>query len=171
MPSNEIYIGMQTGALDAAVTSSTSLISFRLEELSKSLTAARKLLDDALSLENAGVFALVLEVIPTVLGKLVTEKVSIPTIGIGAGLHADGQVMVMSDMLGLTFGKSAKFVRQYTDIKTVMSNAIKQYAADVRNQQYPAAKESYEMPAELAEQITRNIGVDENEIPYVIYAE
>lgn len=137
----------------------------------KSLSAARKLLDDALSLETAGVFALVLEVIPTPLGKLLTERVSIPTIGIGAGVYADGQVMVISDMLGLTFGKSAKFVRQYTDVKTIMSDAIKQYANDVRNQNYPSIKESYEMPAEMAEQIARNIGVDENEIPYVIYAD
>jgi 3-methyl-2-oxobutanoate hydroxymethyltransferase len=137
----------------------------------KSLSAARKLLDDALSLETAGVFALVLEVIPTPLGKLLSERVAIPTIGIGAGIHADGQVMVMSDLLGLTFGKSAKFVRQYVDVKTIMSNAIKQYAEDVRQQNYPAAKESYEMPTELTEQIARNIGVDENEIPYVIYAD
>ncbi|HEX4949536.1 MAG TPA: 3-methyl-2-oxobutanoate hydroxymethyltransferase, partial [Blastocatellia bacterium] len=103
--------------------------------------------------------------------KLVTEKVAIPTIGIGAGIHADGQVMVISDLLGLTFGKSAKFVRQYADVKTVMSNAIKHYAEDVRQQNYPAAQESYEIPAALAEQIERNVGVDENEIPYVIYAD
>jgi 3-methyl-2-oxobutanoate hydroxymethyltransferase len=137
----------------------------------KSLSAARRLLDDALSLETAGVFALVLEVIPTLLGKLVTEKVAVPTIGIGAGIHADGQVMVISDLLGLTFGKAAKFVRHYADVKTIMSNAIQQYADDVRQQRYPAAKESYEMPAELADQIARHIGVDENEIPYVIYAD
>jgi 3-methyl-2-oxobutanoate hydroxymethyltransferase len=137
----------------------------------KSLAAARRLLDDALSLETAGVFALVLEVIPTLLGKLVTEKVAVPTIGIGAGIHADGQVMVISDLLGLTFGKAAKFVRHYADVKTIMSNAIQHYADDVRQQRYPAAKESYEMPAELADQIARNIGVDENEIPYVIYAD
>lgn len=137
----------------------------------KSLSAARRLLDDALSLETAGAFALVLEVIPTLLGRLVTEKLAIPTIGIGAGGHTDGQVMVMSDMLGLNFGKSAKFVRQYADIKTVISEAVKHYADDVRNQQYPAAQESYEMPAATAEQIEKAIGVDENEIPYVIYAD
>ena len=137
----------------------------------KSLSAARRLLDDALSLETAGAFALVLEVIPTTLGKLLSEKVSIPTIGIGAGVHTDGQVMVMSDMLGLNFGKSAKFVRQYVDVKTIMSNAIQQYAEDVRNQNYPAAQESYEVPAAAAAQIEKSIGVDENEIPYVIYAD
>lgn len=136
----------------------------------KSLSAARRLLDDALSLETAGAFALVLEVIPTTLGRLVSEKISIPTIGIGAGMHTDGQVMVMSDMLGLNFGRPAKFVRQYADVKSVISEAVKQYAEDVRNQNYPAAQESYEMPAAAAEQIEKAIGVDENEIPYVIYA-
>ncbi|MBS1811332.1 MAG: 3-methyl-2-oxobutanoate hydroxymethyltransferase [Acidobacteria bacterium] len=137
----------------------------------KSLSAARRLLDDALSLETAGAFALVLEVIPTTLGRLVSEKITIPTIGIGAGVHTDGQVMVMSDMLGLNFGKSAKFVRQYADVKTVISEAVKQYAEDVRNQAYPATQESYEVPAATAEQIEKAIGVDENEIPYVIYAD
>ncbi len=137
----------------------------------KSLSAARRLLDDALSLETAGAFALVLEVIPTTLGRLVSEKITIPTIGIGAGVHTDGQVMVMSDMLGLNFGRPAKFVRQYADVKSVITEAVKQYAEDVRQQQYPAALESYEIPATTAEQIEKSIGVDENEIPYVIYAD
>ncbi len=137
----------------------------------KSLSAARRMLDDALSLETAGAFALVLEVIPTALGRLITEKITIPTIGIGAGVHTDGQVMVISDLLGLNFGRSAKFVRQYADVKSIISNAIKQYAEDVRQQNYPAEKESYEMPAELAQQMEKAIGVDENEIPYVIYAD
>jgi 3-methyl-2-oxobutanoate hydroxymethyltransferase len=128
-------------------------------------------LDDALSLETAGAFALVLEVIPTTLGRLVSEKISIPTIGIGAGVHTDGQVMVMSDMLGLSFGRPAKFVRQYADVKSVISEAVKRYAEDVRNQNYPTAQESYEVPAAAAEQIEKSIGVDENEIPYVIYAD
>lgn len=137
----------------------------------KSLSAARRLLDDALSLETAGAFALVLEVIPTTLGRIVSEKITIPTIGIGAGIHTDGQVMVMSDMLGLNFGRPAKFVRQYADVKSVITEAVKQYAEDVRSQQYPASQESYEMPATAAEQIEKSIGVDENEIPYVIYAD
>ncbi len=137
----------------------------------KSLSAARRLLDDALSLESAGAFALVLEVMPTPLAKALTEKVSIPTIGIGAGVHASGQVMVISDLLGLTFGRAAKFVRQYADLKTVMSDAIKQYAKDVRNQNYPNDKEAYEMPADVAAQLEKSLTVDENEIPYVIYAD
>lgn len=137
----------------------------------KSLSAARRLLDDALSLESAGAFALVLEVMPTPLAKALTEKVSIPTIGIGAGVHASGQVMVISDLLGLTFGRAAKFVRQYADLKTVISEAIKQYADDVRNQNYPNDKEAYEMPADVAAQLEKSLTVDENEIPYVIYAE
>jgi 3-methyl-2-oxobutanoate hydroxymethyltransferase len=138
----------------------------------KTLTAARQLIDDALSLEAAGAFAVVLEVIPSALGRLITRQLKIPTIGIGAGADTDAQVLVMNDLIGLTFGKSAKFVRRYADARTMISQAISHYAADVRCGNYPAAGESYDVSREVAEQLERlTQQTDEDEDGYVFYAE
>jgi 3-methyl-2-oxobutanoate hydroxymethyltransferase len=121
----------------------------------KTLAAARAIIDDARSLEQAGAFALVLEVIPSPLAKLVTREIKIPTIGIGAGAGVDGQVLVMNDLLGLNFGHSAKFVRRYADLRSTMSEAISRYAEDVRKLQYPGVQESYGVSQEVAQQLER----------------
>ena len=119
----------------------------------KTPRAAQQLLDDAKAMEDAGAFALVLEVVPREIAKLITESISIPTIGIGAGVHCDIQVLVLHDMLGLSFGKQARFVRPYANLREVMTDAVTRYADDVRNGTYPSQAESYGLPAETAEEM------------------
>jgi 3-methyl-2-oxobutanoate hydroxymethyltransferase len=119
----------------------------------KTAVAARQLIDDAKALEDAGAFAIVLEVVPREIARLITETVSIPTIGIGAGVHCDIQVLVIHDMLGLSFGKQARFVRPYANLRDVMTDAVSRYADDVRNGTYPSQAESYTLPAEAAEEL------------------
>lgn len=122
----------------------------------KTAVAARQLLDDARALEDAGAFAIVLEVVPREIARLITESISIPTIGIGAGVHCDIQVLVLHDMLGLSFGKLARFVRPYANLNDVMTEAVTRYADDVRNGTYPSDDESYALPAEAAEELKIN---------------
>lgn len=119
----------------------------------KTATAARQLIDDARALEDAGAFAIVLEVVPREIAKMITESVSIPTIGIGAGVHCDIQVLVIHDMLGLSFGKLARFVRPYANLHEVITDAVTRYADDVRSGVYPSDDESYALPAEAAEEL------------------
>jgi 3-methyl-2-oxobutanoate hydroxymethyltransferase len=119
----------------------------------KTPKAAQQLIDDAKALEDAGAFAVVLEVVPRVIAKMITESISIPTIGIGAGVHCDIQVLVLHDMLGLSFGKQARFVRPYANLREVMTEAVSKYAEDVRNGTYPSEAESYGLPAETAEEL------------------
>jgi 3-methyl-2-oxobutanoate hydroxymethyltransferase len=120
----------------------------------KTAVAARQLIDDAHALEDAGAFAIVLEVVPREIAKMITESVSIPTIGIGAGAHCDIQVLVIHDMLGLSFGKLARFVRPYANLHEVMTDAVTRYADDVRSGFYPSEDESYALPAEAAEELS-----------------
>jgi 3-methyl-2-oxobutanoate hydroxymethyltransferase len=126
----------------------------------KTAETARQLVDDARALEDAGAFAIVLEVVPREIAKLITETVTIPTIGIGAGSNCDIQVLVLHDMLGLSFGKLARFVRPYANLHEVMTDAVTRYADDVRNGTYPSDDESYALPAEAAEEL--KIGEDVN---------
>jgi 3-methyl-2-oxobutanoate hydroxymethyltransferase len=119
----------------------------------KTAPAARQLLDDARAMEDAGAFALVLEVVPREIAKLITESISIPTIGIGAGVHCDIQVLVLHDMLGLSFGKQARFVRPYANLQETITDAVSRFAEDVRNGTYPAEEESYGLPREAAEEL------------------
>ena len=104
---------------------------------------AEKLIRDALLLQEAGCFAIVLEKIPAALAKRVTESLTIPTIGIGAGGATDGQVLVVHDMLGITNDFSPRFLRRYADLHTVMSEAISHYVSDVKEQEFPNEKEQY----------------------------
>src|SRR6266566_4536567 len=122
----------------------------------KTAVAARQLIDDARALEDAGAFAIVLEVVPREIAKIITETISIPTIGIGAGVHCDIQVLVLHDMLGLSFGKLARFVRPYANLRETITDAVTRYADDVRNGTYPSDAESYSMPAEAAEELKIN---------------
>lgn len=104
---------------------------------------ADELLQDAKVLDKAGVFAIVLEKIPAQLSKKVTEAVSVPTIGIGAGPHCDGQVLVVYDMLGLTEEFKPRFVRRYTELAETMREAFRAYIDDVKAHRFPKDKESY----------------------------
>lgn len=104
---------------------------------------ATQLIDNALKLEAAGCFALVLEKIPAHLGKRVAEALRIPIIGIGAGMHVDGQVLVMHDMLGITKDFSPRFLRRYLNLYDEIKKATSQYISDVKSKDFPNAKEQY----------------------------
>ncbi|TNE73128.1 3-methyl-2-oxobutanoate hydroxymethyltransferase [bacterium] len=105
---------------------------------------ARELIEDAKLLEEAGCFAVVLEKIPSKLAKQVTESLHIPTIGIGAGVHCDGQVLVMHDMLGLNREFNPRFVRRYADLHTVIDEAVGAYVKDVKDKKFPGPQEQYD---------------------------
>jgi len=104
---------------------------------------AKKLREDALTLQELGCFGVVLEKIPAQLAQEVSESLSIPTIGIGAGQHCDGQVLVIHDMLGLNKGFRPRFLRQYANLYEVMNDAIKGYIRDVKSNDFPNEKEQY----------------------------
>lgn len=104
---------------------------------------ADQLLEDARALEESGAFAVVLEKIPSALAAEVTRSLTIPTIGIGAGVECDGQVLVINDILGLNREFHPRFVRQYADLNTVIEDAVKSYVHDVRERSFPSADESY----------------------------
>jgi len=116
----------------------------------KSMEAARELLEDAIALEGAGAFAIVLEGIPAEISRIITDRVQVPTIGIGAGAECDGQILVFTDLAGLTFGKTAKFVRQYVDARALISDALRRFADDVTARRFPAEVESYHLPEGVA---------------------
>ncbi|WP_221394894.1 3-methyl-2-oxobutanoate hydroxymethyltransferase [Dyadobacter sp. NIV53] len=104
---------------------------------------AVKLLEDAKILEEIGCFSVVLEKIPSKLTKLVSESISIPTVGIGAGPHADGQILVLHDLLGINKEFKPRFLRRYADLNTIMTDAISNYIKDVKGRSFPNDQESY----------------------------
>ncbi len=104
---------------------------------------AAKLLEDAKALQDAGCFSIVFEKIPAELAKKVSENLTIPTIGIGAGVDCDGQVLVLHDMLGITKDFSPRFLRRYADLGETIDGAVKQYIEDVRSQEFPSVDEGY----------------------------
>src|SRR5947207_2148101 len=112
----------------------------------KSLSGIEQLMKDAIALDRAGVACLFLEGIPREVAAMITAEVSTPTIGIGAGPECDGQVLVFHDILNLTFGAPAKFVRRYGDAAAMITNAVQEFRADVRSRQYPSDEESYHLP-------------------------
>jgi len=114
---------------------------FRVQ--ARSIDAVRALVDDALAVEAAGCFAVVIEGVPEAVGEEVTAALSIPTIGIGAGPHCDGQVLVFHDLLGLGPVAPPKFVRRYADLGSLATAAVAAYADDVRAGRFPAEAESY----------------------------
>ena len=111
----------------------------------KTARAAKRLLEDALILEEAGCFSLVLESVPARLARLISERLSIPTIGIGAGAGCDGQVLVAHDLLGLFDRFTPKFVKQYANLNGEMTRAFHEYIADVQSRAFPAAEHTVEM--------------------------
>lgn len=117
----------------------------------KSEYAVQRLISDAVALEDAGAFSIVLEAVPTEAARRVTEHLNIPTIGIGAGPHCDGQVLVTHDMLGFT-NFAGKFVKRYALLKEIIVDAAKQYKSDVKEQLFPTAEFSYNIEIEQREE-------------------
>ena len=117
----------------------------------KQAEGAKLLVDDAKALVDAGVFSIVLEGVPDAVAKLVTESVPVPTIGIGAGRHCDGQVLVFHDLLGFEDRMAPKFVRRYAELKATAVEAMAAYAADVRTGAFPNDAESYHLADDVAE--------------------
>lgn len=114
----------------------------------KDLSGIEHLMKDAVALDRAGVFSIVLEGVPREVAAMITREISAPTIGIGAGPECDGQVLVFHDILNLTFAPPAKFVRRYGDAAALISNAVHQFKADVEAGTYPSDEESYHLPKE-----------------------
>jgi 3-methyl-2-oxobutanoate hydroxymethyltransferase len=119
----------------------------------KQLDAARGLVDDAVALAEAGCFAIVLEAVPDGVARMITETVPVPTIGIGAGRHCDGQVLVWHDLLGFTGAdrRLPKFVRKYADLELAAAEAISAFADDVRAGRFPSSAETYHMTDQMAD--------------------
>lgn len=114
----------------------------------RSVAAVESLMRDAAALDRAGVACIFLEGIPREVAALITHEVKTPTIGIGAGPECDGQVLVFHDLVNLTFGVPAKFVRRYADLRSAIGDAVQAFRADVVTRQYPADSESYHLPRE-----------------------
>ncbi len=112
----------------------------------KTLAGIEQLMRDATALDRAGVFSIVLEGIPREVAAMITAEVQAPTIGIGAGPECDGQILVLHDLVGLSFGPPAKFVRRYADAASLISQAVETYKADVIAGRYPSDDESYHLP-------------------------
>jgi len=118
---------------------------------------ARNLLADAIALQSAGCFALVLEAIPAPVAARITAALRIPTIGIGSGLACDGQVLVWHDVLGLTSGHVPRFVKQYADIASVVRTALESYVSDVRAARFPEARHTYSMASDELERFEAEV--------------
>lgn len=119
----------------------------------KSLAAARKLLEDARCLAEAGAFAILLECVPAPLAKKITENVPVPVIGIGAGPDCDGQVLVWQDMLGISGTQIPKFVRKFADIGEIMAGAFSEYSKAVKKGEFPGSAHCYGIDPALMEQL------------------
>jgi 3-methyl-2-oxobutanoate hydroxymethyltransferase len=122
----------------------------------KSLQAIEQLMRDAVALDRAGVACIYLEGIPREVAAMITAEVATPTIGIGAGPECDGQVLVIHDILNLTFGPPAKFVRRYGDAAALISDAVQAFRSDVLSHQYPSDGESYHLPKDT-QQVLENV--------------
>ncbi|HLJ29921.1 MAG TPA: 3-methyl-2-oxobutanoate hydroxymethyltransferase [Candidatus Angelobacter sp.] len=114
----------------------------------KDLSGIEQLMKDAIALDRAGVFSIVLEGVPREVAAMITQEVTAPTIGIGAGPDCDGQVLVFHDIVNLTFAAPAKFVRRYGDAAALISHAVQQFKCDVEAGSYPSDEESYHLPKE-----------------------
>lgn len=115
--------------------------------------AAKKLIEDALAVEDAGAFAVVLEGVPSKLASLITKKLNIPTIGIGAGASCDGQVLVYQDMLGMFSDFTPKFVKKYENIGEKMKNAFSNYIDEVKTEVFPSEEHSFKINEDIIEKL------------------
>jgi 3-methyl-2-oxobutanoate hydroxymethyltransferase len=134
------------GHIGLTPQSATMLGGFKAQ--GRTAEKALRLLDDARALEAAGCFSLVLEAVPAPVAQRITEELSIPTIGIGAGAACDGQVLVWHDLLGLYQGRSPRFVKRYAEIGDAIREALEAYASDVRERRFPEDRHTYAMPDE-----------------------
>ena len=134
------------GHIGLTPQSATMLGGFKAQ--GRSAEQARRLLEDAIALEEAGCFSVVLECVPPAVAARITRELRIPTIGIGAGADCDGQVLVWHDLLGLYDGTSPRFVRRYAELAGIVRDALEGYAADVRTGAFPAEEHAYTIPAE-----------------------
>lgn len=114
---------------------------------------AKRLIEDAKLLEDAGAFAMVLELVPREVAAMITSELKISTIGIGAGAECDIQVLVLHDLVGMTFGRQPRFVRQYANLRDVMTNAIQSWSKDVKSGSYPNDQESYGLTDETKKEM------------------
>jgi len=123
----------------------------------KDASAAMQIIDDARALEDAGAFSMILEAVPAPLGKLVADAVSVPVIGIGAGPDVDGQVLVFHDVVGLFDRFVPKFVKQYTNVRKIIIQALKEYNQEVADGTFPGPEHSFKMPDEALDQLKEMI--------------
>jgi 3-methyl-2-oxobutanoate hydroxymethyltransferase len=121
----------------------------------KELEQARAIVDDAIALAEAGCFAIVLECVPDAVARLVTDSVAVPTIGIGAGRHCDGQVLVYHDLLGFQDWLRPKFVRRYAELGAEATEAVARFADDVRSGRFPSSEETYHAADSIAAELAR----------------
>jgi len=126
----------------------------------KKPSTADQLIRDARAVEAAGAFSVVLEAVPRELAAQITRELRIPTIGIGAGPDCDGQILVMHDLLGLTFGQTPKFARQYANLGMIISKAVREYCDDVRGGMFPSDGESYHAARMAMEQQEAPVNTD-----------
>lgn len=149
LTTHNIPVMAHVGLLPQSVSSPDG---FRVQ--GKDLGAAKKIMEDAKAVENAGAFCVVVEAVPEPLAAAITAQANIPTIGIGASAACDGQILVTEDMLGFGTRKPPKFVKQYMSAHKTMSQAIKEYALEVKNRAFPEKEHTYcndtEIPEELA---------------------
>jgi 3-methyl-2-oxobutanoate hydroxymethyltransferase len=137
------------GHIGLTPQSATMLGGFKTQ--GKTAEAAGRLVDEALALEDAGCFSVVLEAVPAPVAAEITDRLAVPTIGIGAGRECDGQVLVYHDLLGLTEGHLPRFVKRYANLSREIRDALEHYAREVRGGVFPEDEHTYEMPAaELA---------------------
>jgi len=123
----------------------------------KTIEEAQKLLKDAMVLEEAGAFGIIIECVPAELAKIITEKVNIPTIGIGAGPYTDGQILVFHDVVGLYPEMRPKFVKTYFNGYEAFKKALKEYIKDCRNRSFPSEKESFKISKDVLKQIKNGV--------------
>jgi len=122
--------------------------------------SARALIDDAIAIEDAGAYMLVVEVVPSALTALITGRVSIPVIGIGAGPGCDGQVLVIHDLLGIEDRHAARFVKRYATLATEMREGIAAFASDVRSGEYPAPEHTYKLKSSVLAELRDSLGTE-----------
>jgi len=139
------------GHLGLTPQSATKLGGFKAQ--GRTADAAKRLYDDALALQEAGAFAIVLEAVPAPVAARVTEALRVPTIGIGAGADCDGQVLVWHDLLGLYEGKAPRFVKRYADLGAEAKRALQAYVEDVRERRFPEEQHTYAIPEEELEEL------------------
>lgn len=123
----------------------------------RNVESALKLINDARIIEEAGAFSILLEAIPSEIGRIITERAGIPIIGIGAGPHTDGQVLVVHDALGFFKGHKAKFVKQYCNLNETIRKALQEYQQDLADKVYPAPEHCYGIEPEVVEEIKRKL--------------